>query len=740
MKVRYVSSPNQDDMLGPEEYRRYTNHIFCYFLFFFILLMALAIPIFFDGYLFSGSNPFLKNLLIMISKSSKESLSFPPSIMIPKLFLSVTPPAFLSWIITNQLTKPVCRQIHLGGNFLDQSPNIFENLRKDFYRVNAKPDLALIREGEIDYNFKITGKRITATIYLPPEALELSTVIRGEAGSGKTVIGDRLIKEVIDNDHKVILHSIKGDEIKKLAGYADFYLIEPWNKDRGYAIDYLNMVVSLDKEKELASIRTLVDSFNTVQKGKESFFDKGATAVVEAIVRCVVSETKKDGLVKGDLGNVVSIWNSFDVQEVDTQIDNTDPSAVQKELGKNLTQLEKIKAFLQQWNKSATIYVDPENAKTSLCVLASCIEVIRKFEVLSNFWKDRKSLGKTLDIRKWLNTEPKKDRKVIVLVNSNKFADVANCYISAFINLTVSEVIEESYSVDWKLYFILDEFPQLQAIKVDEFLKLPDVGRGKGIRTIVMLQRTSQIKSSFNMDGESFIGAFQNKIWARMATDDLATLEKEIGKKDVRDYTVSSNNNAQGKSTSNRNNRITVNVLNPNEIQNQLGPVTHNGKFCGVRALFKFTNNPRASIIIMPPVKFGTKQRKQVGKTDASAPIKNLTSNENSESEREEIVITTETVQELETTINGETEYELEPDESDPIGSALSHFVGGEVVSMALEVSEVAEGLENFSKNTNSTEVVDTTVNKTEKVSSKKALELIKKAKEDLKIDEGMDL
>lgn len=727
MRVRYISSPRMDDSLGPEEFRRYTNNIISFFLFFSAAFLALLIPVFFDGYFFNGTNPFLQNLLALVSSNPDAQTTVPPSILLPKLFLSVTPPLFLSYFLTNYLTKPINRQVHIAGNFLDDSQNVLENLRKDFYRPSSKPDLALIRQGDIDFNISLIGKEVKETIYLPPEALELSTVVRGEAGSGKTVVGDRYTKEVIDNGHKLILHSIKGDEITKLSGYTPFYLIEPWNKHRGYAIDYLNMTVSEDKEKEQASIRTFVDSFNTILKGKETFFDKGATAVIEAIVRSVVSETKINGIVKGDLGNIVQIWNDFDVKEVDTKIDVSDPDSIRNELKKNNEQLTRIKAFLQVWNKSATIYVDPDNAKTSLCVLASCIEVIRKFDVLSKFWKGRK----TLDIKKWIATEPTKDRQVIILVNSNKFADVANCYISAFLNLTVSEVIEESYNVDWKLWFLLDEFPQLSSIKIDEFLKLPDVGRGKGIRVMALLQRTSQIKSAFGIDGESFIGAFQNKIWARMATDDLSIIEREIGKKDVREYTVSSNNSAQGKSTSSKINRTRIDVINANHLQNELGPISHNGNFCGVKVLFKFTNNPRIALVTMPPVKFEPKFKNKLVRTSNSGAQLSQAGHAQDGESKEEIIITTETIQELETTINGDTEYELEPEESDPLGSALSHIAGGEVVSVAMELSEVIESLEGFSKNNNTTEIIDSVkIDKSKSV--KNTLEMIRKAKNEL--------
>ena len=50
---------------------------------------------------------------------------------------------------------------------------------------------------------------------------------------------------------------------------------------------------------------------------------------------------------------------------------------------------------------------------------------------------------KNFNIEAWINKE--QDRKVIILSNSNMFGDVANSYISAFINLTTTKLIDSRY-------------------------------------------------------------------------------------------------------------------------------------------------------------------------------------------------------------------------------------------------------------------------------------------------------
>lgn len=738
-KVRYVSSPNMDDILTPDTPRRYYNQIFGWF---FFLLVCFSVPL---GMFFFKNIPFFKILLAVIRHDYEYLSYFNMSIFFGKCFFVFVPSILLSWFLTSLITKPITRQVHVSGNFLDTSPEIFKNYESDFYVKNGIQDIAMIREGELDFNscgktkpLPKDGVPIKDTVYYSSNILELSSIIRGEAGSGKSVLLNRFIKEAIDNKHKVILHSIKGDEIEMLNGYCDFYLIQPW-ESRGYALDFLNMVVSKVEQREKASIRTLVESFSQAKAGKEDFFDKGSIAVLEGLVRCVVSTTKQNGIVQGDLGDIVNLWNGFQVNPINEDIDVDDYVAVKNELSKNNQQLEVIKQFLLEWNKPAVVYVDPQNAKTSLCVLASCAETIRKFEVLSSFWTGRK----TLNIRKWLKTDPTKDRKVIILVNSNQFKDVANSYISAFINLIVGEVIEESYRVKHQLHFTLDEFPQLSAIKIEEFLKLPDVGRGKGIRVRVALQRTSQIKSSFNMDGKSFAGAFQHKIWCRLATDDLGNLEEEVGKKEIIDNIISANYTAQGKTISTKTEKKKVDVLNSNDLQNILGPVGNkeDKSFVGVRVLFNFSNNPRIGVCIMPPVQFKKKDRKSKIKiSSGSGGVHN--SESTSESDKEEKIISQEVIQELETIHNDPSSMEVES--GNPVSSAVgeigAHAVGGEMLGLAVQTGELIEAFETHSLNNNTTHT-----NETESYSKVKSKldEIKKKAslrKETLSHDGDLDL
>lgn len=618
---------------------------------------------------------------------------------------------------------------------------------------NTDGKIALIREGEYDLN-KQQGKtfnpklKVKKTLYLPSQILELSLSIRGEAGAGKTVITDRLMKETIDAGHSVILHNVKGDELEKIAGYCSYYHIEPWTPNT-WEIDFLNLCADKNEQAEDTKIRTFVEAFSKIP---DDFFDKAGISVTEAIGRCAIKSNKdKEGKVIVGLEELNKIWQSFNVDEsLVKSVDMTDIEQVKKVVQQESQQLRMINDFLKKWFPTSSMYIDPKNEKTSLCVLASVIEIMRKFESLSKFWKtnaiDLKTKEKRIfDIQDWINR--KKDRKVIILSNSNMFGDVANSYISAFINLTTTQLIDSRYNPVKEIHFILDEFVQLSSINLNNFLKLPDVGRGKKVRVKIAFQRTSQVSNTWkDFDAKSFASAFQNKIWARYADDDKDLIRHELGKQKLTVYKSSVNWSAQGKSSSSQTETKMEDVVNIDSLQKELGPIKMlvNGKLetIGVRILCNFSNCKYIAVIAFPFVNFEKSKEEYKVKSSASGSI-NSSSNEEKNDNKEELVkdILQNTKNSMELLPNQKTidqvkeaieekyfgnrstndylgiskiELGNEVDslaggkvEEKSIGQSVANDVIAEVLdhtgalSVALKVGEVIEGMENFTQNTN---------------------------------------
>lgn len=585
---------------------------------------------------------------------------------------------------------------------------------------NTDGKIAIIRQGENDLNAQIgnvfnKSLKQKKTYYLPDQILELSFIIRGEAGGGKTVFIDRLMKETIDAGHSVILHNIKGEELTKIAGYCSFYHIEPWTAYT-WEIDFLNLCADKDQQAEDTKIRTLAESFSKVP---EEFFDKAGISVVEALIRSVVKSNKdKNGIVKATLKDIVNTWHSFNVDETEVMIDTTDIAKVKKAIQQESKQLRMINDFLKKWFPTSSMYIDPKNEKTSLCVLASVVEIVRKFESLSKFWNENAIDPKTkekrvFDIKKWVHT--KKDRKVIVISNSNQFGDVANSYISAFINLTTTQLIDSNYKPVKEVHFILDEFAQLSSVNLNQFLKLPDVGRGLKVRTKIAIQRTSQIKNTWkDFDDRSFASAFQNKIWARFADDDKDNVKHELGKQKLTVYKSSVNWSAQGKSSSSQTETKMEDVANIDDLQKELGPVKMNVdgqlKTVGVSILCNFSNCKKIAVIKFPFVNFTkTKEEYKIKSSAGSGSIN--TSSDEEKKDKEELAkeILQNVKNSMELVPNQPTIDQIKGTETEEksLGESVVSDVVAEVLdhtgalSVALKAGEILEGMENFTQNTN---------------------------------------
>lgn len=756
-KVRLISSPQMDYSLAPAEQRRYINQIFGWFGFSFFSILTICL-LFFHAK--TGQN--LAKIAWLLFIKDPDTLATVNRFgfwfwTVIVLSLSIIP----SYPFMRMMTKPISRMQIKSGNFLDETEDVFANLNRDFKSKKQDTAICLVRKGDGDFNndppkiiapkdngLAIPKRLVTEDVYIPKSILELSTIVRGEAGGGKTLLFDRLMKEYIGAGHKLILHNIKGDEFNKLNGHCSFYLIEPWNRNAGYAINFLSLLNRAREEDRNAYIMTFVRSFCSKSSSKgDSFFDDSAIEVLFAVVKKVVEDEMEKEIYKAGLIDIVNLWISFQADTAPEQAVTDDPVKLMMNMQQKAPGLEKIKALLKEKNPTQADLIDANNPKTSLCILATCTKTIKKMEVLAKFWGNREH-EKSLDLVKWLNT--KKDRPVLLLSNSNLYKSEADAYISATINLLTVFLINNEYQPTSDVHFFLDEFPQLSSIDLDVFMKLPDVGRGKKVHVEIAMQRSSQVKEVWNKDPFSFCGAFQNKYWARPATDDLENMKNEIGKQDVIEFSVTQNFNAQGKSSSMKTTGTTKDAINPSAIQNELGPIEYREKFCGVRILMKFANFSRVPVATFPPVVFEKKLKKtkikSVAGNSPALPVDEATHDDVEDLQKAPEVIQ-DSVTELDTLLS-QVEHEpahepVDQPEHESLGKelvsevmeeALHHF-GGETASAMWQAMEMMEHLEHKNENSNVAQVTEE--KPAESTDNKKSMALLAMAKLKQEKDRG---
>jgi len=705
--IRIVSSPRFDYLLSPSEYRRYSNQIIGYFAFFFVAILYITSKLF-----FYEDNFFKLAFDVSIAKNQATMDEIRLGMFYFKSALCILPALGGAYFGMQFFTKPTNRQTIINGNFIDDSPEVFQNLARDFRKTSLDDKMCLMRKGEVNPNAEPTFLKKKPTIpydiYLPRSVLELSLLMSGEAGAGKSVWLNRYWKEVVLSGRKLILHNIKGDEFKLLDGFCSFYLIEPWNKKAGYAINFMQIVAKENEQERNAYIRTFVNSFVSKSSSKDDFFNDGAKEIIFALVKKVVEDNMRNGECKATLKHIVDLWVSFQADTQDDEIDPTNPKHMLMTANQKASSMEKIKRILIEKNPTQADLIDPENAKTSLCILATATKTIKKFSVLAEFWGNREE-KKSLDLVKWLNNP--KDRQVLLLSNSNIYSAEAEAYISAVINLLTVFVINPEYKPIVPVHFVLDEFPQLRAIDIYSFMKLIDVGRGKLIRVAVSVQRLSQVKDSHGIEPSSFGGGFQSKIFARMATDDFDTLNKTLGRQTIIETSSTTNFNATGSSGSSKTNEKEKDVCNPADLQNMLGPIELNGKFVGVRVAMKFSNINRVAVAIFPPVDFPKKKKRRRVKSLASNSGSNTVSESNDHAEREEVELAQKTP-EHEVIINEnlpvkEREHEDKNPICDAVAEQLAHAVLNEPTAIIFQSADIIEAMKSTNENTNTAEIGD---------------------------------
>ena len=726
-RIRIISSPKQDYLLSPSDWRRYSNQIIAYFT---IILIASIFG--FQLLLFPEQKNFFFSFWHAIATRNGDFLiGVNVEAVKFRSALVVAASLALSYFGTRALTKPIQRLVVKSGNFLDESDEAFDNLTRDFSNLPNHRTISLLNKGEANL---LNGKECMSTVYLPAPILELSTLLIGEAGSGKTTFINRLINEILKIGHekeektrksspkkikhKLILHNIKGDEKRLIEGAYSMYLIEPWNQSSGWAIDFMKLLARENRHQRDAYIRIFVNAFCKATK-ESDFFNESAKAVLFALIKKVVEDSlcRVGGKITctATLRDISKLWISFDLPDIPEEATRRDDIAAAF-MNQSAISVDRIKALLLEKNPTQASLIDSTNPKTSMCILATCTNTIQKFELLSNFWGEKEKT-KAIDLIEWINNP--NDRQVLMLSNSLLYSSEAEAYISATVNLLVTFLINQEYQPKTQIHFMLDEFVQLTSINLNQVLRLPDVGRSKDIRFFVGFQRLDQIKQVFGSESMNFIGAFANKIFARPSTSDLETLSSVLGKTTVSEYQATSNSNAQGISSSLRVVDKENPVCNPHDLQNKLGPfftkrtAFSEPKFLGVKLLFKFNQIDRVCILAFPPVTFQKRSklkevpREGVALGGVANPAKQSTEEQ---AKANDWLEKTSQTEQLITEHN--EPLEAGKDEPSPLGEALAdiavHAAAEPLLGTAMTVAQLADALTEPSSNANVTTVVVT--------------------------------
>lgn len=394
-----------------------------------------------------------------------------------------------------------------------------------------------------------------------PISLEHETkhfLLVGASGSGKTQTLLFWIDQLLKQNTKMVLHDTKGDLTSSLPDDS-FILLAP-HDERSWAWDIAKDCQGIAAARELAS--------RIIPDGKDPIWTNGAREIFTGIIRSVQA-------TKGDTWS----WQHLSDIAFGDPVELRDTLIKHHPEGANYLEIDEMTGT---------------PVKTSYSFLVSLWSYIGSIiSPLAAAWSDA-PVSRRISLTDWLANEDTEHR-TLILQRSAEFDDLSKVWISTAVqymaNFAASPSLGDSRSR--RIWFILDEFAQLDEVK--GFNQLLEVGRSKGIRSVIGVQDLEQLSDLYGEEVQkTWLNTIQSKIIFRMNSGPSANFIANdlIGNREVSwfEKTVSSNSGAlfDGKSgsrtTSKQVKTATVPVIMPDYLERILGPISPGGE-TKIRAL-----------------------------------------------------------------------------------------------------------------------------------------------------------
>lgn len=408
---------------------------------------------------------------------------------------------------------------YLAGKSLPTAVHVKGRQLKKGNEAKAIANRHSQEEGKLsDAGLKL-NPRLAKPMSLSRESRHIMTI--GASGSGKTTIITPLIQAAIERGDQLIIYDNKGDFTEWVK---DAILLAPWDA-RSHALDIAKDCRNAQQARELAA--------HLIPEGTDPIWHQAARQILTALV--IKLQVEKPGtwdwrdlylLVCGSHEELLSIMETY----------TPEASNILKAPGKT------AQSVLMHLSANAWLISD-----------------------LANAWGGA-PLKKRFSVTDWMKNPNAKER-VVILQGSANYSVLSNAYIQLVFNLACGLINspEISKNSERKLWFFLDEFPQLG--KLERFRSLLEIGRSKGIRVVLACQDISQIREIYGEHAtNSWLSTVGTQIFTRMGAGETANFvaEKMIGYKTVDRIIV----DGEEHSAPVREREL---VVEPSELNDQLG-------------------------------------------------------------------------------------------------------------------------------------------------------------------------
>jgi hypothetical protein len=334
----------------------------------------------------------------------------------------------------------------------------------------------------------------------------------GIPGSGKTVIINSALYQIMQRRERVILHDPKGDFTGWLYNERDSVMLGPWD-ERARPWDISRDIC--EPEIAISFAQSLVMP-SEGGGGQNQFFYDAARETI---------------------GGLIMFYQR-------TQGDNWSWDTLCSDLTKGPKHLIELAKRGSPNNKTLlsgsidkgalpSIMSTVANATSWILSYGAAFPVVRD----ADDKLDRPASG-MFSIQSWL---AKRENLAIqkVFLNNNKnyearAAQIFGAIIASAANYINSSEMPEVSADAAGLWVVLDEYPQLGATVSKYIQQIEELGRSRGVRVLKAIQDEAQLFAQVGRDkGQAQKSVQQTRIYCKLATGTASELSRQLGQKDI---------------------------------------------------------------------------------------------------------------------------------------------------------------------------------------------------------------
>lgn len=361
-------------------------------------------------------------------------------------------------------------------------------------------------------------------------------LISGSVGGGKTQAMLGLILGAIERGDGVIVLDVKGDMTASLPG--DPVLIAPQDA-RSAVWDVASDCRTKQDARELAA--------RIIPASSDPMWSDAAREIFTA---CTVHLQQTKG----------PDWTWRDLQETAT-------------LG-----ADKLLDIAKRCHPNAIRSLETPESRTTQGILSTFQSHMNVVATLADAWDENDN--ERFSVTGWLKN-PAPFRPVI-LQQDGRYPKLSAAWMGGLISLLASAVgspaLEESRLR--RIWLFLDEFPQLP--RLDQFPTLIDLGRSKGIITVIGAQDIAQLRETYGRNrGDSWMSMIGTQIVTRLNLSHAAKeISALIGDQEIEKPVKSRTQTPNGTNVTWRKERERKPAVSPSDLATRLGPTRK-----GIKAL-----------------------------------------------------------------------------------------------------------------------------------------------------------